>query len=65
MSPASSSNKPETPPLTADRVIVRLDQLINAQVNAIMQHPDFIAAECRWRGCFCWSMHCRKAIRSV
>ncbi|WP_167394045.1 type VI secretion system contractile sheath large subunit [Brucella oryzae] len=36
--------------MTADRVIVRLDQLINAQVNAIMQHPDFIAAECRWRG---------------
>lgn len=43
------SRKPDKA-IDPERVIVLLDQSINTQVNAIMQTPQFIAAECLWRG---------------
>ncbi|MBB3944361.1 type VI secretion system protein ImpD [Rhizobium skierniewicense] len=34
----------------ADLLIALIDEALNAQVNAILHHPDFQAMEARWRG---------------
>ncbi|GHC69507.1 type VI secretion system contractile sheath large subunit [Limoniibacter endophyticus] len=34
----------------ADRLIALIDEVLNAQVNAILHHPGFQAMEARWRG---------------
>ena len=47
---ASDHSKGPCKAIDAERVIALLDRHINAQVNAIMQAPQFIAAECLWRG---------------
>ncbi|WP_439271939.1 type VI secretion system contractile sheath large subunit [Pseudochrobactrum sp. HB0163] len=46
--PSDMTGKMQQP--DAARLIILVDQLLNSQVNAILRHPQLIAAECLWRG---------------
>lgn len=47
-----SSGRPGTPadPRAVERVITELDEMMNAQLDAILHHPEFQRLEAVWRG---------------
>jgi type VI secretion system protein ImpC len=51
---AARASSSTTPFAFVTSEVQRIDDAINAQLNEVIHHPDFLELEGTWRGCTTW-----------